>query len=323
MNDENPTTINAISLNTLAKHGLRRVAAAVGVFDGVHVGHRKLLDRLRRMAASLNASPVVLTFYPHPRLVLSPREPLKLITSREKKFELLAETGIDAVVTLPFTADFARKRAGEFLDECLNSPGIEILGICVGANWRFGANGRGNAETLRSYSKRHGFKFDPVEELRIDGMTVSSTAVRRAVSGGSLDDAAKMLARRHSARGVVSRGANIASSDLKCPTANISAPDIVLPPDGVYAAFATLEDGSRHAAAVSIGVSPSFVEKHRDASLLETHILDFNGDLYGTTIEVEFLRYIREERCYPSPEALAKQIREDLAKIAKITRAEK
>ncbi|NOY75089.1 MAG: riboflavin biosynthesis protein RibF [Kiritimatiellaeota bacterium] len=321
MSIKEKTTVSAVSLESLAKRGFSRIAVAVGVFDGVHLGHQKLLARLKTMAAGLNAKPVVLTFHPHPRFVLFPNAPLKLLVSREKKFDLLAKFGIDAVVTLPFTADFAAMPPDVFLETCLDSPGIEIAGICVGAKWRFGAEGKGDVETLAKYSKSHNFELDPVEEFTLGGGVVSSTAIRRAVSGGLLDDATAMLGRRHSVRGKVSRGANIATSDLKCPTANIAIPDVILPPDGVYAGFAVMEDGQRWPAAVSVGESPSFKEKQRSKTLVETHLLGFNGDLYGNVLDTEFVRHIREERCFRSPEELAAQIADDLAQIAQIAKS--
>ena len=128
-----------------------------------------------------------------------------------------------------------------------------------------------------------------------------------------------MLGRRYSVRGKVKYGANIANTKLNCPTANVATPDAILPPDGVYAAFAVTEDGERHPAAVSVGVSPSFANKHRENYLIETHLLNYKGNLYGKTLETEFVQHIREERCYRTPEELAAQIADDLAIIAKIT----
>jgi riboflavin kinase/FMN adenylyltransferase len=311
--------VNAVSIESLAKYGFNRIAVAIGVFDGVHKGHQKLLNNLLEMSARLNTKPVVLTFYPHPRQVLFPNDPLKLLVSREKKFELLANAGIDAVVTLPFTNDFASMSPENFLDKCLDSPEITIAGICVGAKWRFGADGKGDSATLSNHSKSHEVEYLPVEELKIEGRTISSTAIRRAINGGLLEEAEFMLGRRYSVRGKVKYGANIATAKLNCPTANISTPDAILPPDGVYAAFAITEDGVRHPAAVSVGVSPSFADKHRENYLIETHLLDYKGDLYGKTLETEFVQHIREERCYRTPEELAAQIADDLAKIAKIT----
>jgi riboflavin kinase/FMN adenylyltransferase len=274
------------------------------------------------MSKRLNARPVVITFHPHPRQILFPDAPLKLLVSREKKFDLLARAGVDAVVTLPFTAEFAAMPPEKFLEICLESPGIEMVGLCVGAKWRFGAGGKGDAEMLSAHSAARGFEFAPVDELRLDGRTISSTAIRRAVGGGSLDEAAAMLGRRHSVRGKVVRGANLAASILKCPTANVAIPDVVLPPDGVYAGFAVTEDGVRRPAAVSVGESPSFKQKKRKKTLIETHILDFEGDLYGTVLDTEFVRHIREERCYRSPEELAAQIADDLKRITEITAAD-
>lgn len=305
-------TVN--SLDALANHGLPRISVAFGVFDGVHLGHQHLVGRLIAMAERTGAEPVVITFYPHPREILAPDEPVLLLVSRNKKIKLLSCLGVKAVVTLPFTEDFASLTAEMFLDDCLFAPGIEITGICVGSEWRFGRNGEGSIATVKHYAEMHKFDFDPVEELVIDGVIVSSTAIRRAVSGGDLSEAKKMLGRNYSLGGVVVSGDSVGTSMLSCPTANISVSHGIIPPDGVYAGYAIF-DGKRFSAAISVGTSPTFSEKKRRSSDIEIHLLDFDGDLYGKELETEFVEYIREERCYPSGEALKRQVAEDIAQI--------
>ncbi len=309
--------INSVSLEALANHGLNRISLAIGVFDGVHIGHQLLLDRLKTMADQHNAAPVVLTFFPHPRKILFPDEPLSLLVSNQKKIELIASMNIKAVVTLPFSKEFSELSADEFLDDCLFSPGIEITAICVGSKWRFGRGGEGNADTIHQYADKHGFEFDPVDEFFLDGQTVSSTVIRRAISGGGLDAAAKMLGRNYSLSGVVTHGAFDGTSVLDCPTANISISDGITPPKGVYAGQAKL-DNKEYPAAISVGTSPTFSDKSRSESDVEIHILNFSGNLYGKKLEVEFLQYIREERCYSSPEELKKQIEKDISIIRNI-----
>ncbi len=307
-------TINAVSLEALANHGLKRIAIAIGVFDGVHLGHKLLLQRLITMSEKSDAAPVVLTFFPHPRKILFPEEPPLMLVSNDKKFALLSEQKIKAVVTLPFTEDFASLSAEEFLEDCLYAPDIEIAGICVGRKWRFGHGGEGDAETIHHYANIHNFEFDPVEELDLQGRTVSSTLIRRAVSGGLLDNASEMLGRNYSVSGIVSHGAFDGTSVLECPTANITVTDGIIPPNGVYAGRAVV-GGKKYPAAISIGISPTFADKHRNSSDIEVHLLNFKGNLYGKKLDAEFIKYIREERCYSSPDELKKQIKKDLETV--------
>jgi len=308
-------TVN--SLDALANHGMKKIAVAFGVFDGVHLGHSMLIERLVRMAESTCAKPVVITFFPHPREILSPDESPLLLVSRTKKIELMGMLGVEAVVTLSFTREFAELTPEVFLDDCLFSPGVDITGICVGSEWCFGKNGAGSIDTIKHYAEVHKFDFVPVEELVLDGVTVSSTAIRRAVSSGLLCEAEKMLGRNYSLTGVVVSGDTIGSSILDCPTANISVLHGIIPPNGVYAGYAIF-NGRKYPAAISVGTSPTFAGKKRNSSDIEIHILDFSGDLYGKELETEFVEYLREERCYPSGAALKKQVSEDIENIRKI-----
>ena len=316
-----PECIHTVSLEALVNHGVNRIAVAIGVFDGVHLGHQLLLKRLKDMAERHNAAPVVLTFFPHPRQILFPNEPISLLVSNQKKLELIAAENIKSVVTLPFSKEFAELSADDFLTDCLFAPDLTITGICVGSAWRFGRGGEGGSDTIRRYADTHGFEFDPVEEFSLNSQTVSSTLIRRAVSGGLLEDAAEMLGRNYSLSGVVTHGAFDGTSVLACPTANISISDGIIPPNGVYAGRVKLEDRD-YSAAISVGVSPTFADKQRSSSDIEVHILDFCGDLYGKFIEVEFIQYIREERCYSSSSELKKQIEKDLTVIRSITHAD-
>jgi riboflavin kinase/FMN adenylyltransferase len=318
---KNIDTINAVSLEALANYGLKRIAIAIGVFDGVHLGHQTVLRRLLAMSECCDAAPVVLTFFPHPRKILFPEEPLLMLVSNEKKFELLSNQNMKAVVTLPFCKDFASLSAEQFLEDCLYAPDIEITGICVGSKWRFGKGGNGNAETIHCYANVHNFEFDPVEEFNINGQTVSSTLIRRAVSSGLLNEAAEMLGRNYSVSGIITHGAFDGSSVLECPTANITVTDGIIPPNGVYAGHAVVDD-KKYCAAISIGVSPTFADKKRRTSDIEVHLLDFKGDIYGKKLEAEFVTYIREERCYSSPEDLKKQIERDLGKVREVLKLE-
>jgi riboflavin kinase/FMN adenylyltransferase len=314
------TTISCIEvndLNALGDHGLRRVAAAIGVFDGVHRGHRHLLAELMAMAGEVKAEPVVLTFHPHPREILHPHEPILMLVSREKKLELLHAAGIRAVVTLPFTRAFAALAPEDFLRSCLAAPRVTLVGLCVGSRWRFGADGAGDAATVDAYARHGHFAFRAVPEQMLNGQVVSSTAIRRAVTGGLLDDAATMLGRPYGIEGMVESGQQIAGPVLDCPTANLDVHHGIVPPAGVYAGYAVVA-GQRQPAAIAIGAAPTFRHHRPDRPIIEVHILDFTGNLYGRRLEVEFVRHLREERCFSSPEMLRAQIIRDLAAIRRI-----
>ncbi len=315
--------INTSSVESLAQHGIRKVSVAIGVFDGVHVGHQRLLKELLKIAKETDSTPAVLTFYPHPRQILNPAEPPLLLVSQEKKVQIINSLGINVVITFPFTKEFASDDAETFLQDCLYSPDVKLCGICVGQKWRFGAGGKGNIHTLDKFAKKEGIKFSAVEELILDGHPVSSSAIRRAVTGGLLDKANHMLGRLYSLCGKVEHGENIATKILDCPTANISVSQGIIPPKGVYAGYAVY-GGGRYPAAISIGTAPTF--KHRDPAhlLIEAHLMDGFGEMiYGKPLEIEFLKYIRPELCFSSVEMLKEQIGNDISKIRELLKKEK
>lgn len=302
---------NCVSLDALGGHGIDRVVVAVGVFDGVHLGHQALLAELRRHAAELSAAAVVMTFHPHPRHVLFPDSEVVLLYSPDRKRELLAEYGIDAIVTIPFSRGFADLTAVDFIEECLCSSRVEVAAVCVGEDWRFGSAGRGDADFLRRVGSTHGFGTVTVDDIMVDGERVSSTAIRRLIAGGMIEKAAAMLGRRYSLRGRVGQGHHLAGPELGAPTANLLLTDGVLPPNGVYAARCVI-DGRIYAVALAIGVSPTIQGNRLKSPRVEAHVLGFDGDLYDSLMEVELISHIREERCFPDQAALAAQIKRDL-----------
>jgi len=309
--------IKVNSLDALAEHGINRVAIAVGMFDGVHVGHRRLIAALQEMAVKHEAVPAVFTFYPHPRAVLCPEKAPKLMVSLARKAELFAECGVAAVVTVPFTTEFAALEPEEFIRDTLISTRVKLCGICVGSGWRFGAAGRGTVADLKRFAEAGHFDFTAVEELTMNGEAVSSTAIRRAIAAGRLEEAAAMLGRPCSLSGRVISGHRVATDELRFPTANIDSEGGVLPPCGVYAVRARV-DGQWYAGAANIGMSPTFNYSDLKHPRIEVHILDYQGDLYGRTLEVELIKYLRAERGFPGPEALRRQIAEDIAQIREL-----
>jgi riboflavin kinase/FMN adenylyltransferase len=218
------------------------------------------------------------------------------------------------VISIPFTREFAALSPPEFLYDCLSSSRVELKGLCVGAKWRFGSGGSGDAAFLRERSAVSGFEFVAVDELEVDGAPVSSTRIRRAVSSGDLEGAVKLLGRDYSLYGKVEHGRHVAGPALDHPTANLRVRHGVLPPDGVYAGWAKW-DGRRHRAALAIGSSPTFRDRFGTERRVELHLLDFAGDLYGLDLEAELLSWIREERRFENAEALKKQIDLDIKAI--------
>ena len=289
------------------------IALAIGVFDGVHLGHRKLLNAVAQAAERLDAVPVALTFDPHPRAVLFPSAPPVLLTDLAERVRLLNSCNMQMTAVVDFTSGFAAVEPVDFLDLLLKQlPRLAVVG--VGSSWRFGKNGSGNVELLKKYAAGHNIELIAVPELELDGDVVSASRIRRLIAGGNLDEAEKLLGYRYCLCGTVSNGYGIAGSNLNCPTANIEPAAGVLPPDGVYSGIVTVE-GKRFGAAVNIGVAPTY---NRSADLrrrIEAHLLDFSGNLYGRNVRLELGGYLRSEQCFASEEALKKQIFADVEKI--------
>ncbi len=306
--------INVSSLTALSEYNIRRIVIAIGVFDGVHCGHQLLLDNLTKMAKQHKAEPIAVTFYPHPREVIGIQPAPSLLIPPEKKNLLLHKYGVSAVVTIPFTQEFSEMNPDDFIHNCLKTNNIELCGICVGSNWRFGANGTGNVKDLAAFAAQEHFDFMPVDELVINSEMTSSTLIRRAISTGLLDKAEQMLGWRYSLSGVVEKGHNVATGELDCPTANLNFKYGIIPPDGVYAARAIFA-GKKYAAAVNIGISPTYNRISDRNRRIEVHLIDFSGEIYGKPLEIELVDYLREERSYPSAIELKEQIMHDIEQI--------
>lgn len=306
--------IDVHSIGTLAEFGIKKIVAAIGVFDGVHLGHQKLLDRLLKMSNRVDAIPVALTFYPHPREVLKPNHSPEQLIPQHAKVKLLHKHGIKAVVTIPFTTDFASMGPEEFIKTVLNSNLVELCGICVGREWRFGAKGAGNTKLLERFSKNGHFEFEAVRELSTSEGKISSTAIRRAISGGSLKQARAMLGRPYSLFATVKAGRQIASSKLNHPTANLQIETGIIPPNGVYAGY-LLHNEKRYDAAIAIGVSPTFKHEFKEERRVEVHILDYKQNIYDEQVEVVMIKHIREERFFSNATELKNQIELDITEI--------
>jgi riboflavin kinase/FMN adenylyltransferase len=272
----------------------RRVA--VGTFDGVHLGHREVI----------RGSDTVLTFDPHPTAVIQPNAAPRLLTDFPRKAQLIASLGVRELVVIPFDAEFAARSAQDFVDDVL----VGTLGathVSVGENFRFGRKAQGDTDLLRADTR---FRTRVAELVEIDGEVVSSSHIRALVLGGAVEYAGRLLGDPFTLAGEVARG-DERGRTLGYPTANL-VPDaaFVTPGHGVYAARATTSTGETYAAAVSIGVRPTFVTGRGE--LIEAYLLDFSGDLYDSRLEIAFLKRLRGEKRFDSVDALIDQMAFDV-----------
>jgi riboflavin kinase / FMN adenylyltransferase len=281
----------------------------VGTFDGVHRGHWAVLEEIARRAAACGGRSILVTFEPHPLEVVNPAAAPQLLTLRDEKQAVLAESPVDHVVFLAFTPALAALPPERFVREELERR-FDLKELVIGYDHGFGRGRSGDVELLRRIGREDGFAVDVVAAVTMDGHAVSSTAIRRAVAGGDLAAAARGLGRRYAVTGPVEPGAGRGRT-LGVPTANLAPPHPrkLLPPDGVYAAWVAWR-GERHGAMLNLGPRPTFGEASRK---LEAHLFDFAGDLRGETITVEFVRRIRDVMRFASGAALAAQLEHDRA----------
>ena len=296
--------------DTLA--GLRAVngpaVLAIGVFDGVHLGHRSVITRAMDDARRLGGTAAVITFDPHPARVLRPEKAPRLLTSTPHKVRIVEGLGVRHIVAIPFTQEFAGQEPEAFIRSLASA--CDLREICVGHEWCFGRQRAGNLALLQRLGDELGFAEVGVPAVRIDEEVVSSTLIRAAVEAGDLAKADRLLGRPYSILGTVQRGAQLGRT-IGFPTANLSAHSEQFPPNGVYAVDALLPDGTRRGVA-NIGLRPT-VEKDAVERRLEVHLFDFDGDLYGQDFEVIFRRFIRSEQRFDSLDALRAQIALDAA----------
>lgn len=283
-----------------------RAAVTVGNFDGVHRGHTAIVRRLRRIGESAGAAPTVVTFDPHPQLVLHGEAPPALATL-ERRIEFLVEAGAEQVVVLTFDRTFSTVEPEEFVERVLVGE-LRAASVVVGSNFRFGHFARGDITMLRSFGLRLGFTVEGARLVEVGGRRVTSTAVRHALAEGDLAWANRALERPHRVPGRVVRGMG-RGRGLGFPTANVEpTPRICLPRIGIYAGRLRVE-GKPLDAAISVGTQPTFGD---NPVTVEAYALDFEGDLYGREAEVEFLVRIRDEMAFGSPEALVAAIADDV-----------
>lgn len=296
-----------------------RTVVTIGVYDGLHLGHQAVIAHVRELAASRGARSAVLTFDRHPATVVRPESAPLLLTDAEQRMELFAATDVDVAVVLPFDEDRANESASDFVEEVLVKC-LRAEAVVVGEDFHFGHHREGNVDLLRKFGHTYGFDVVPVPLLaRADGVEepISSTAIRRALAGGEVALAAEMLGRPFEARGMVVHG-DERGRLLGFPTANIEVWNrVCLPADGVYAGWYVDTEGTPRACAINIGRRPTFYER-ADHSLLEAHLLDFDGDLYGEHAKIRFVEFLRSERKFDGIEAIVAQLRHDVAHARQI-----
>jgi riboflavin kinase/FMN adenylyltransferase len=281
---------------------------AIGNFDGVHLGHRRLLDLAVARARALGGRSVVLTFEPHPAKVLAPRLAPPLICAPRRKQELLAERGVDVLVIEPFDAQTAAQPAAAFVDVTLVRR-LGVREVVVGYDFTFGKGRSGTAASLAAAGAERGFAVHVVPQVTVDGLVASSTKIRELLHEGNVAGARLLLGRDFDLDGEVVRGAG-RGRQIGVPTANIAAAGELTPRPGIYATRVSVEGGPWRPAATSLGTNPTF---GGTALSLEAHLLDFSGDLYGKRVRVAFVAWLRGEERFPSVEALVAQIRADIA----------
>lgn len=287
--------------------------AAVGVFDGVHVGHQALVRDAVRIAAAEECASVVVTFDRDPDQVVSPASAAPQLLDLEDKLAYLAGLGPDLVVVIPFDANVAAMSPLVFLDEVLLGA-LKPVSVVVGYDFRFGHRAEGDVDTLVRYGREHGFTVVAHDLVSADGEPVTSTRIRRLVAAGDVVGAAGLLGRPHRVKGDVVHG-RAAGAALGAPTANLAvAPFAAVPGDGVYAGR-VIVDGVAYAAGISAGVPPTFPRSTTD---FEAHLIGFDGDLYGRSVTVEFMQRLRDQRAYPTDHELADAIAADLERVREI-----
>lgn len=300
----------------------RDTAITIGFYDGVHRGHQLVIGNVREMAEANGLASAVVTFDNHPAQIVRPQSAPPLLTDLDQKLELLAATGVDYCLVVPFDHERSKETADEFVDDVITGC-LRARLVVVGEDFHFGHQRQGNVALLERRGAELGFDVRGVGLVGLDGQRardheqVSSTAIRRALARGDIDMANRMLTRPHEVRGVVESGDG-KGRDLGFPTANVAVdPSILLPADGVYAGWYERPGGAVHPTAISVGTRPTFYDEH-GALLLEAHVLDFDADLYGEPARVRFTDLLRGQERFDGVEALVKQMHADVAEARRL-----
>jgi riboflavin kinase / FMN adenylyltransferase len=287
----------------------RKVCLAIGMFDGVHLGHQQVIRQAINDAEQHEAISVVVTFDHHPNTIVAPDRVPLLIYSLPQRLQAMEAIGVDATLLLRFDEPFSRKTGEQFVRELASDFG-RIHSICVGSTFHFGWKRSGNVVLLKTLGAELRFQVHGLSAVSLDGEVVSSTRIREAIRAGQLDAASQMLGREYSLDGIVKRGDGLGRK-LGFPTANVDAAGLVVPPTGVYAVHCAVA-GTAHRGVLNIGYRPTLPSAAPELRV-EAHLLDFNGDLYGQELEITFIDKLRDEQKFPSLEELREQIGKDIS----------
>jgi riboflavin kinase/FMN adenylyltransferase len=302
------------TINSLDKATFHNAWLTIGVFDGVHRGHQEILRSLVSRAHDAGEPALVLTFIPHPAVVLGGRTDFKCLTTPDERAELLELLGVDAVISQTFSREFANQTAGQFMRKVVKSVGLRCL--FIGYDTALGRGREGDAVRLTEIGRELAYTVQLIPPLRDEKGIISSTRIRQSIAAGQVSAAAADLGRSYSIAGPVIHGDGRGHL-INVPTANIEfPPGKVLPANGIYACWAWV-DGQKYQAATNVGVRPTFTPD-LPAPTIEAHLLDFDRDLYGQKIKLEFVEYLRPEQKYDSVEALVDQIQLDIARTREI-----
>ena len=286
----------------------------IGVFDGVHRGHQQVLQSLVSRAHEAGGPALVLTFNPHPAVVLGGIKDFKCLTTPDERAELLESYGVDAVIMQVFNQKFADQTAGQFMLQVVQHTGL--CGLVIGYDTALGRGREGNADRLAEIGNELGYTVLMIPPLKDEDGIISSTRIRRSIAAGRVSAAAKDLGRYYSVTGPVIHGDG-RGHRINLPTANIEVPPGKVPPaNGIYASWVWW-DGQKYRAATNVGVRPTFTPD-LPLPIIEAHLLDFDHDLYGQQVKLEFVEYLRPEEKYASVDALVEQIQADIARTAEI-----
>jgi riboflavin kinase/FMN adenylyltransferase len=280
---------------------------ALGNFDGLHRGHAKIIDRVRRRAGERGGTPAAITFDPHPPRVVRPDKAPPLLMTTEQRLEALGRAGMQGVAVVRFTHEMSLWDPETFVRNVL-VDWLHVVEVWVGANFLFGHDRAGTFSVLRSLGARHGFRAEKIDAVRYKDFVVSSTRIRRLLAEGRVDEAGALLGHHYFIDGTVVRGAG-RGREIGVPTANLQTENELLPPAGVYATVASI-DGVAYPSVTNVGMRPTFGDV--DRLQIETHLFDAPGDLYGARVRLSFVQRLRDERRFPDVDALRAQIDADI-----------
>lgn len=282
----------------------------IGTFDGVHLGHQKIISYLNREAKKINGESVLFTFFPHPKMVLNPdNHGIKLIQTQEEKLEKLEKMGLQNIIIHPFTTEFSQLSALEFVRDILVKK-LNVKQLVIGYDHQFGKNREGGIEFLKSAAPDFDFEVTEISAKEIDEVNISSSKIRNAIQAGDIETANSFLGEPFSLRGEVIKGKQN-GRDFGFPTANLDLKSNLklLPPDGIYIVNVKTAMGETHPGILSIGTNPTISDKNERT--VEVYLLDFSGDLYGTVLDVQLLHFIRPSLKFDSIGTLIQQMKED------------